>query len=204
MASGVMHVGPSHHFFPSTPNRHMTAIAFARYGPPDVLEPINWEPPPAGEGEVRIRMLAAGVAPVDAKLRAGLLQAHFQPPLPKIPGRDGVGVIEQIGAGVSGLKVGDAVCLMVDALGPGTYAQMVTCAAQRVVTRTEHERLGEQHHHAAAGEHEAEFARRQTIRAPLRRKSHFIDTHCRSRQCGQQKQHDDVAMARCRTRTGHH
>ncbi len=113
----------------------MTAIAFARYGPPDVLEPINWEPPPAGEGEVRIRMLAAGVAPVDAKLRAGLLQAHFQPPLPKIPGRDGVGVIEQIGAGVSGLKVGDAVCLMVDALGPGTYAQMVTCAAQRVVTR---------------------------------------------------------------------
>lgn len=113
----------------------MTAIAFARYGPPDVLEPVNWEPPPAGDGEVRVRMLVAGVAPVDAKLRAGLLQAHFQPHLPKIPGRDGVGVVEQVGTGVTGLKVGDAVCLMVDALGPGTYAQLVTCDAQRVVAR---------------------------------------------------------------------
>lgn len=113
----------------------MFAIAFAQYGPPDGLQPITWDPPPAAPGEVRVRMLAAGVAPVDAKLRAGLLQAHFQPPLPKIPGRDGVGVVEQIGAGVTGLKVGDSVCLMVDALGPGTYAQRVTCSAERVVAR---------------------------------------------------------------------
>ena len=113
----------------------MIAIAFAQYGPPDVLQPITWDPPPAASGEVRVRMLAAGVAPVDAKMRAGLLQAHFKPPLPKIPGRDGVGVVEQIGAGVTDLQVGDDVCLMVDALGPGTYAQVVTCSAQRVVAR---------------------------------------------------------------------
>jgi len=113
----------------------MIAIAFAQYGPPDVLEPITWDSPPAGAGEVRVRMLAAGVAPVDAKLRAGLLQAYFQPTLPKIPGRDGAGVVEQVGAGVTGLKVGDAVCLMVEAMGPGTYAQVVTCSAERVVAR---------------------------------------------------------------------
>ena len=113
----------------------MIAIAFAQYGPPDVLQPIAWDPPAPTAGEVRVHMLAAGVAPVDAKLRAGLLQAHFQPPLPKIPGRDGVGVVEQIGADVRGLKVGDAVCLMVEALGAGTYAQVVTCSADRVVAR---------------------------------------------------------------------
>ncbi len=111
------------------------AIAFAQYGPPDVLQPISWDPPAAAAGEVRVRMLAAGVAPVDAKLRAGLLQAHFQPPLPKIPGRDGVGVVEQIGTDVTHVKVADAVCLMVDPLGPGTYAQTVTCSAQRVIAR---------------------------------------------------------------------
>lgn len=113
----------------------MLAIAFAQYGPPEVLEPIAWDPPAPGPTELRVRLLAAGVAPVDVKLRAGLLQAHFQPALPKIPGRDGVGVVELVGASVTGLRAGDAVCVMVDALGPGTYAQALTCGADRVVAR---------------------------------------------------------------------
>jgi len=113
----------------------MQAIAFAQYGPPEVLQIVEWNPPQPAPAELRVRLLAAGVAPVDAKLRAGLLQAHFQPVLPKIPGRDGVGVVEQVGAAVVGLRPGDAVCVMADALGPGTYAQALTCSAERVVAR---------------------------------------------------------------------
>ena len=112
----------------------MRAIQFATYGPPDVMRSVTLPTPEAGAGEVRVRLQAAGVAPFDAKLRAGLLQAHFTPPLPKIPGRDGTGVIDQLGAGVSGLAVGDAVCLMADPLR-GTYAEAIVCVAGRVVPR---------------------------------------------------------------------
>jgi NADPH:quinone reductase-like Zn-dependent oxidoreductase len=112
----------------------MQAIQFDRYGPPAVLHLATLPSPQAGPGEVRIRLQAAGVAPFDAKLRAGLLQAHFQPDLPKIPGRDGVGVVDQVGAGVSAVAVGDAVCAMADQIS-GTYAEMLVCSAGRVVPR---------------------------------------------------------------------
>ena len=113
----------------------MQAIQFDRYGPPEVLRLVTVAEPQAGPGEVRVRLFAAGVAPVDTKLRAGLLQAHFAPDLPKIPGRDGVGVIDQIGADVSGLALGDRVCVVADPLRAGTCAQAVVCGAQRVVPR---------------------------------------------------------------------
>lgn len=112
----------------------MQAMQFDRYGPPEVLHLATLPPPQAGPGEVRIRLQAAGVAPFDAKLRAGLLQAHFQPELPKISGRDGVGVVDQVGAGVSAITVGDAVCAMADPFS-GTYAEMLVCSAGRVVPR---------------------------------------------------------------------
>ena len=112
----------------------MQAMQFDRYGPPEVLHLTTLPSPQAGSGEVRIRLQAAGVAPFDAKLRAGLLQAHFQPTLPKIPGRDGVGVVDQVGAGVTGFTVGDAVCVMADP-ARGTYAEMVVCSAGLVVPR---------------------------------------------------------------------
>lgn len=113
----------------------MQAITFKAYGPPDVLQLTDVPTPEPGPGALRVQLLAAGVAPVDAKLRAGLLQAHFKPALPKIPGRDGVGVVDRIGAGVSDHRIGDAVCVMADALAAGTYAQAVVCSADRVVAR---------------------------------------------------------------------
>lgn len=112
----------------------MRAIQFATYGPPDVMRSVTLPTPEAGAGEVRVRLQAAGVAPFDAKLRAGLLQAHFAPPLPKIPGRDGTGVIDQVGAGVGGLSLGYPVCLMADPTR-GTYAEAIVCSAERVVPR---------------------------------------------------------------------
>lgn len=124
----------------------MLALQFSRYGAPDVLETVELPLPEPGPGEVRVRLLAAGVAPVDAKLRAGLLQAHFPLVLPKIPGRDGVGVVDRVGPGVQGVQRGDAVCVTSDALRAGTYAEAVVCSAERVVARP----LGLSDHEAAA------------------------------------------------------
>lgn len=113
----------------------MQAIQFESYGAPDVLQLVSVPEPQPGPGEVRVRLSAAGVAPIDTKLRAGLLQSHFTLDFPKIPGRDGVGVIDQLGPGVSRFSVGDRVCVVADQLLHGTYAQAVVCDADRVVPR---------------------------------------------------------------------
>jgi len=89
----------------------------------------------AGPGEVRVRLSAAGVSPIDSKLRSGALQQHFALTFPKIPGRDGTGVVDQVGAGVTNVAIGDIVCVAADPARNGTYAQAVACAAERVVPK---------------------------------------------------------------------
>ncbi|MFK4442210.1 NADPH:quinone reductase-like Zn-dependent oxidoreductase [Caballeronia udeis] len=113
----------------------MKAIRYWRYGAPDVLELVTLDEPFAGPDEVRVRLKAAGVSPIDAKLRSGALQAHFSLAFPKIPGRDGAGVIDQIGEGVTGFSIGDEVCVAADPAGSGTYAEAIVCASSRVVKK---------------------------------------------------------------------
>jgi NADPH:quinone reductase-like Zn-dependent oxidoreductase len=113
----------------------MKAIQYSRYGTPDVLELVTLEDPIAGPNEVRVRLKAAGVSPIDAKLRSGALQAHFSLTFPKIPGRDGVGVIDQIGGGVTGLSLGNEVCVAADPMRSGTYAEAIVCASSRVLKK---------------------------------------------------------------------
>ncbi|SAL43533.1 zinc-containing alcohol dehydrogenase superfamily protein [Caballeronia udeis] len=113
----------------------MKAIQYLRYGAPDVLKLVTLDEPFAGPDEVRVRLKAAGVSPIDTKLRSGALQAHFSLAFPKIPGRDGVGVIDQIGEGVTGFSVGDEVCVAADPTRSGTYAEAIVCASSRVVKK---------------------------------------------------------------------
>ncbi|MFM0083867.1 NADP-dependent oxidoreductase [Paraburkholderia sediminicola] len=113
----------------------MQAIQYSRYGGPDVLERVTHPDPVVGPGDVRVRMRAAGVAPLDTKLRAGLLQQHFTLALPMIPGRDGIGVVDQVGEGVRELMVGDVVCVLADLTRGGTCAEMIVCSAERAVLR---------------------------------------------------------------------
>lgn len=113
----------------------MQAIRFHRYGAPGVMALESLEPAPLPPGHVRVRMQAAGVAPVDTKLRAGLLQQHIALELPKVPGRDGSGVVEELGAGVDDLAVGDAVCVIAGMQDQGSYAQGMVLPRQRVVAR---------------------------------------------------------------------
>lgn len=115
----------------------MTMMRAARYhlhGGPEVIGIETVEVPRPGPGQVLVRLEAAGVAPLDWKLRAGLLRDHFTLPFPKIPGRDGAGRVVACGAGVTGLAPGDPVAVMAPAADPrGTHAEFISADAALTV-----------------------------------------------------------------------
>lgn len=87
----------------------MRAARFHAYGRAEILV-IEQAPGPRPEpGEIRVRAAAAGVNPIDWKLRTGALHQLLPLELPAIPGRDAAGVVDEIGDGVQGVSVGDRV-----------------------------------------------------------------------------------------------
>ncbi|MFN2274528.1 MAG: NAD(P)-dependent alcohol dehydrogenase [Anaerolineales bacterium] len=87
----------------------MQAVRFHSYGGSEVLVLEEVPRPEAGAGEVLIRVRAAGVNPLDWKVRIGHVKAWMQHRLPLIPGWDVSGVVEAVGPGVTDFKTGDAV-----------------------------------------------------------------------------------------------
>ncbi len=106
----------------------MRAIAIREWGGPDRLELIDLEPPPVAPDGVLVRVRAAGLNPVDYKMREGNLQGAFPAHFPLVPGWDAAGVVEQVGPAVTWFKPGDEVygyCRR-HHLQYGTYAQYTT------------------------------------------------------------------------------
>jgi NADPH:quinone reductase-like Zn-dependent oxidoreductase len=87
----------------------MRAVRFHAYGPPENLVVDRVPRPEAREGEVLVRVHAAGVNPVDWKWRAGYLKDWVPLTLPHIPGLDLAGTVEAIGSGVTTFQPGQAV-----------------------------------------------------------------------------------------------
>ncbi|MET9497653.1 NADP-dependent oxidoreductase [Streptomyces sp. NPDC006552] len=87
----------------------MRAARFHEYGGAEILVVDQVPDPHPGPGEVRVRVAAAGVNPIDWKLRSGALREIFPLDLPGIPGRDAAGVVDEIGDGVQGVSIGDRV-----------------------------------------------------------------------------------------------
>jgi NADPH:quinone reductase-like Zn-dependent oxidoreductase len=85
----------------------MKRVVVDRYGGPEVLRVVEEEDPSPGVGEVRVRVLAAGVSFTDALLRAGTYLGVPKPPF--TPGYELVGVVEELGPGCSRLRVGDRI-----------------------------------------------------------------------------------------------
>jgi NADPH:quinone reductase-like Zn-dependent oxidoreductase len=85
----------------------MKAAQFSRFGGPEVLQIVDLPDPHPGPGQVRIAVHAAGISATDPKLRAGTLTFGAQ--LPQTTGRDVAGVVDEIGAGVTDVAVGDRV-----------------------------------------------------------------------------------------------
>ena len=102
-----------------------TRIIVAHYGGPDALHVLAEECPQPNAGEVRVRVLAAGVALPDLMMREGI---HPETPtLPFTPGWDLVGVVDRLGHGVSGIEPGQIVAALPIS---GAYAEFV-CLQQR-------------------------------------------------------------------------
>lgn len=88
--------------------------------------------PEIGSEEVRVRVVAASVNPVDWKIREGYLKQMIDYPLPLTLGWDVSGVIEAVGSEVTGFKVGDAVYSRPDIRRNGTYAEYVAIRVDEV------------------------------------------------------------------------
>lgn len=113
----------------------MKAIAFHSPGPPEVLQLMDFPDPVAGPGEVRVKVKAAGVQPVDCAIRG----YGFSPPgakiqYPQIVGNEFAGVIDQIGPGVEQFQIGQEVIgwsLL------SSYAQYVVAPAAQLAIKPE-------------------------------------------------------------------
>lgn len=104
--------------------RH-TRIVVTHYGGPEALRVVEEECPEPRAGELRVRVLAAGVSLPDLMMVAGI---HPETPrLPFTPGWELVGVVDRLGAGVSGLEPGQMVAALPIS---GAYAEFV-CLPQR-------------------------------------------------------------------------
>jgi NADPH:quinone reductase len=85
----------------------MHAFVINRHGGPEVFEPAELPDPQAGPGQVRVRVVASSVNPLEIKLRTGLVKTG--PDFPAILNGDVAGIVDQVGEGVTRFKVGDAV-----------------------------------------------------------------------------------------------
>jgi NADPH2:quinone reductase len=105
-----------------------TRVIVTHYGGPDALQVLEEECPEPKDGEVRVRVLAAGVSLPDLMMREGV---HPEtPPLPFTPGWDLVGVVDRLGDHVSGIEPGEIVAAL-----PiyGAYAEFVCLRQSELV-----------------------------------------------------------------------
>ena len=104
----------------------MQAIRVEEFGGPDALRLMEVDDPEPGDGEVRVRIEAAGVNFIDIYHRTG----QYRLSLPTGIGQEGAGVVDAVGAGVRDIAVGDLVAWTGRM---GSYAQSISIPADRVV-----------------------------------------------------------------------
>ncbi|GAB2673809.1 NADP-dependent oxidoreductase [Kribbella swartbergensis] len=97
----------------------MQAVVFEEFGGPEVLRTEDAAEPHAGPGEVRVRVRAAGVNPIDFKIRRGWTQGFIDVTFPATPGLEVAGVVDEAGEGAQ-FAVGDEV---VGWSATGAYAE---------------------------------------------------------------------------------
>ncbi|MFC8219401.1 NADP-dependent oxidoreductase [Streptomyces sp. NPDC057362] len=103
----------------------MRKVSFAEFGGPDVLQLVDAEKPRPGPGEIRVAVRAAGVNPVDWRIREGQVLGAHPVELPSGVGIDAAGVVDEVGEGVTGVEVGDRVF----GEGSSTYAEFAVLGA---------------------------------------------------------------------------
>jgi NADPH:quinone reductase-like Zn-dependent oxidoreductase len=124
---------------PKKPAATMKAIRIHAFGGPEVLVEEDVPRPAAGEGQALVHIRAAGVNPVDWKIRSGqnYRSRSLDDLLPMTPGVDMAGIVEAAGDGVDGFKPGDAVYGYLSVRRDGTYAQYVAADVKTLSPKPE-------------------------------------------------------------------
>jgi NADPH:quinone reductase-like Zn-dependent oxidoreductase len=107
------------------------AVVYSEFGGPEVLTLVETPTPELRPAHLIVRVEAAGVNPIDAKLRSGR-RASAPLTAPRHIGRDGAGVVIAVGDDVQGFRVGDPIAFRETS---GTYASEVRVAAQNAIPR---------------------------------------------------------------------
>lgn len=103
-------------------------VVITRHGGPEVLQVVEEEVPKPSAGQVRIQIIATGAAFTDVLMREGMYPGV--PPIPYSPGCDIVGLVDQLGAGVSTLELGQVVVALTMV---GGYAEFICLPAEDVI-----------------------------------------------------------------------
>jgi NADPH:quinone reductase-like Zn-dependent oxidoreductase len=109
------------------------AVRFDEYGGIDVLKVVDVDPPAPGEGEVLVRVRAAGINPGEAAVREGRFHDLWPATFPSGQGSDLAGVVEALGPGVDGVAVGDEVIGFTD--NRASQAELVVVEAANLTPK---------------------------------------------------------------------
>jgi len=101
----------------------MKAVVIHEYGGPEVLKYEDVPQPEPKQDQLRIRVIAAGVNPVDGMIRSGMFDKEGHRAFPVILGGDISGVVERVGSNITKFKSGDPVFAYVSLDNSGGYAQ---------------------------------------------------------------------------------
>jgi NADPH:quinone reductase-like Zn-dependent oxidoreductase len=109
------------------------AVRFDHYGGVDVLDVVEVDAPSAGEGQVVVRVEAAGINPGEAAIREGVLHDRWPATFPSGQGSDLAGVVTEVGPGVDGVAVGDEVIGYTD--NRASHAELAVVEAEHLTPR---------------------------------------------------------------------
>ena len=101
----------------------MKAIVIHEYGGPEVLKYEDVPRPDPKDDQILVRVIAAGVNPVDGMIRSGMFAKYEKAVFPMIPGADIAGVVEKVGSKVTKFKPGDPAFAYVTLKNSGGYAE---------------------------------------------------------------------------------
>jgi NADPH:quinone reductase-like Zn-dependent oxidoreductase len=112
------------------------AVKFDKYGGIDVLRVVEVDRPLPGQGQVVVRMKAAGINPGEAAIREGVFAKQWPATFPSGEGSDLAGVVEEVGSAVRDVAVGDEVIGFTN--NRSSHADLVVVEADHLIGRPTH------------------------------------------------------------------
>lgn len=113
----------------------MQRIQYHRYGGPEGMRLERCTPPLPGRGEIRIRVKAASVNPLDWQLRQGFMKLVMGNRFPRGMGMDLAGVVDAVGPGVTGLAIGDEVLGQTPMNNQNAFSELATTVPSLVIPK---------------------------------------------------------------------